>query len=97
MCSSLNIELDKMSEEAAVDIGLMVTEDGQMNEDNGELEIGSLVEKQTTVMMSGEEMVKVLTPSKGKGEEQSSLGELGSSPLGSFWSLDSSQSSEEDK
>ena len=33
-----------MSEEAAVDIGLMVTEDEQMNEENRELEMGSLVE-----------------------------------------------------
>ena len=86
-----------MSEEAAVDIGLMVTEDEQINEKNRELEMGSLVEKQTTVMMTGEEMVKVVTPGKGKGEEELSLSELGSSPLGSFQLPDSSQSSERHK
>ena len=86
-----------MSEEAAVDIELMVIEDEQMNEENRESEMGSLVEKQTTVMMTGEEMVKVVTPIKGKGEEELSLSELGSSPLGNFQSLDSSQSSERDK
>ena len=59
--------------------------------------MGSLVEKQTTVMMTTEEMVKVVTPSKGKREEELSLSECGSSPLGSFQSLDSSQSSEKDK
>ena len=48
-------------------------------------------------MMTGEEMVKVVTPCKGKGEEELSLSELGSSPLGSFQSPDSSQSSEKDR
>ena len=86
-----------MSGEAAVDKGLMVTEDEQMNEENRELEMGSLVEKQITVMKTGEEMVKVVTPSKGKAEEELSLSELGSSPLGGFQSPDSSQSSERDK
>ena len=68
-----------------------------MNEENRELEMGNLEEKQTTVMMTGEEMVKVVTPSKWKGEEELSLSELGSSPLGSFQSPDSSLSSEKDK
>ena len=77
-----------MSEEADVDIGLMVTEDEQMNEENRESEMGSLVEKQTTVMMTGEEMVKVVTPSKGEREEELSLSEHGSSQLGSFQSPD---------
>ena len=62
-----------MSEEAAVDIGLMVTEDEQMNEENRELEMGSLVEKQTTIMMTDDEMVMVVTPSKGKGGEEIKL------------------------
>ena len=84
-----------MSEE--VDTGLMATEDEQMNEEKRESEMGSLIEKQTTVMMTGEEIVRVVTPSKGKGEEKLGLSELGSSPLGSFQSPDSSQSSEKDR
>ena len=62
-----------------------------------ESEMGSLIEKQTTVMMTGEEIVRVVTPSKGKEEEELGLIELGSSPLGNFQSTDSSQSSEKDR
>ena len=58
-----------MSEKAAVDIGLMVTEDEQMNEENRELEMGSIVKKQTTVMMTDDEMVKVEHQVKGKGKK----------------------------
>ena len=39
---------------------------------------------------------KVMTPSKEEREKESSLSELGSSPIGSFQSLQSSQSSEVD-
>ena len=84
-----------MNEE--VDTGLMVTEDEQMNEEKRESEMGSLIEKQTTVMMTGEEIVRVVTSSKGKKEEGLGLSELGSLPLGSFQSPDSSQSSKKDR
>ena len=68
-----------------------------MNEEKKESENGSLVEKQTTVMMTGEEVVRVVTPSKEKGEEELNLSEVGSSQLGSFQSPDNSQSSEKDR
>ena len=67
-----------------------------MNEEKRESEMGSLVEKQTTVMMTGEEIFRVVIPSKETGEKLS-LNELDSSPLGSFQSPDSSQSSEKDR
>ena len=47
--------------------------------------------------MTDEEFVKVATPDNEMGKEGSGLSELGSSPLGSFHSLQSSQSSESDK
>ena len=47
--------------------------------------------------MTDEELVRVATPAKEIGKEGSGLSELGSSPLGSFQSLQSSQSSEGDK
>ena len=46
--------------------------------------------------MTGEELVKVATPDREMGKEGSGLSELGSSPLGSFQSPNSSQSSERD-
>ena len=86
-----------MSEEADVDPGLMVAEDEQMNEVKRESEKGSLLENQVTVMMTGNKVTRVMTPSKEEGEKELSLSELGSSPIGSFQSLQSSQSGEEDK
>ena len=47
--------------------------------------------------MTGEEITGVMTPSKEKEEKELSLSELGSSPIGSFQPLQSSQSSEEYK
>ena len=84
-----------MSEE--VNTWLRMIEDEGMDEEKRESEKGSLVEKQTAVIMTGEEIVRVVTPSKEKREEELSLSELGSSPLGSFKSPDSSQSSEKDR
>ena len=86
-----------MGEEADVDSGLMVAEDKQMNEENRESEMGSFLERQVTVMMTDDKITEVMTLSKEKGEEKLSLGKLGSSPVGSFQSLQSSQNSEEDK
>ena len=86
-----------MSEEADVDPGLMVAKDEQMNEQKRESEKGSLIENQTTVMMTGKDITGVMTLSKEKGEKELSLSELGKSPIGSFQLLQSSQSSEEDK
>ena len=53
--------------------------------------------KQLTVIVTDEEMIRVATPAKERGKEESVLSELGSSPLGSFQSIQSSQSSEGDK
>ena len=50
-----------------------------------------------TVTVTGDKVSEVMTPSKEKKEKELNLCELGSSPLGSFQSLQSSQSSEEDK
>ena len=47
--------------------------------------------------MTGDKGSEVMTPSKEKREKELNLSELGSSLLGSFQSLQSSQSSEEDK
>ena len=86
-----------MNEGADVDTGLMVIEDEQENEENGELPKGGLLEEQSTVTMTDEESVRIKTPNRKMGKEGSGLGELGSLPLGSFQSIQSSQISEIDK
>ena len=68
-----------------------------MNEEKRESEKGSLLENQSTVMMTGKEITRVMTMSKEKGEKELNLSELGSSPIGSVQLLQSSQSSEGDK
>ena len=83
-----------MNEETDVDAGLMMIEDEQMNEEKGSQEKSSPLGKQSTVIMTGEELVRVSTPDKETGKEGSGLSEFGSSPLGSFQSLLSSQSSQ---
>ena len=86
-----------MSEETDVDAGLMMIEDGQMTEKEDIQEKNSPLEKQSTVIMTGEKLVRVDTSDGEIGKEGSGLSELCSSPLGSFQSLQSSQSSEKDK
>ena len=86
-----------MSEEADVGAGLRIIEDEQMNEDKGSQGKSSPLGKKSTVIMTGEELVRVSTPDREIGKEGLGLRELGSSPLGSFQSLLSSQSSEGDK
>ena len=83
-----------MSEKADVNPGLIIAKDEQMNKEKRESEKGSLLENQIAVMMTGKEITGVMTPSQEKGETELSLRELGSSPIGSFQSLQSSQSSE---
>ena len=80
-----------MSDEADVDSGLMVANNEQMNKEKRESERGSFLESQATVMMIDDKSTGVITPSKEKREEKSKLSELGSSPLGSFQSLQSNQ------
>ena len=62
----------------------MVAEDEQMNEEKRESEKGSLLENEATVMMTGNKVTRVMTPSKEEGEKELSLSELSSSPMGSF-------------
>ena len=69
-----------MSGQAEVNPGMVVAKDEQMNEEKRESEKGSLLENQITVMMTGKEITGVMTPGKEKGEKESSLSELGSSP-----------------
>ena len=81
-----------MSDEVEVDTGMAVAEDKQIDKKGGELgENGSLT-GQITVMMT-DKVPAWLTPCKGESKEVS-LSEHGSSPTGSFQSLQSSQSSE---
>ena len=81
-----------MSDEADVDRGVVVVEDKQMDKEGDELgENGSLA-GQITVMMA-DKIPTLLTPCKGENKELN-LSELGSSPTGSFQSLQSNQSSE---
>ena len=68
-----------------------------MNEKECGQEKNSPLGRQSTVIMTGEEFVRVATPDRKVGKEESGFSELGSSPLGSFQSLHSSQSSEKDK
>ena len=86
-----------MNEGPDVDTGLMVIEDEWENEEKQEPAKGGLLEEQSTVTITGEESVKITTPDREMGKEGSGLGELSSSPLGSFQSIQSSQSSEIDK
>ena len=86
-----------MSEETGVSPGLMVAEDKQMDGERRKSEEGSFIESQMMVMMTGDKVSEVMTPSKEKRENELNLSELGNSPLESFQSLQSSQGSEGDK
>ena len=86
-----------MSEEVHVDTGLRIVEDEQANGDKENLEKGSLLGKQTAVIVTGEGSMRGSTPDEEIERGGSGLSELGSSPLGSFQSLPSSQGSEKDE
>ena len=68
-----------------------------MNGEKRKSEEGSFIERQMTVTMTGDKVSEVMTPSKEKREKELNLSDLGSSPLGSFQSLQSGQSSEGEK
>ena len=80
-----------MNEGADVDTGLMVIKDEWENEEQRELAKGGLLEEQSTVTVTGEESVRITTPDREMGKEGSGLSEVGSSPLGSFQSIQSSE------
>ena len=84
-----------MSDEEDVDSGLMINE--QMNEEKRELVRGSLLERPSTVTLTGDESVRGSTPERGIEKVGSGLSEHGSSLLGSFQLLNGSQSSEKDR
>ena len=77
-----------MSDGADVDTGVVVVEDKQMDKKGGELGESGLLACQMTVMMT-DEVPTLSTPCKGENKEFN-LSELGSSPTGSFESLQSS-------
>ena len=80
-----------MSERTEIDARMAVTEDKEMDQKVSELREGGLTD-QMTVTMNDKDPVGS-TPCKGENKEVG-LSELGSSPTGSFQSLQSSQSSE---
>ena len=86
-----------MSEEADVGTGLRITEDEQVNGGKGSLEKSSLLGKCSAVIMIGEGSVRGSRPDREIERGGSRLSKLGSSPLGSFQLLPSSQGSEKDK
>ena len=86
-----------MSEEADVNTGLMIIEDEKINEEKGEPEKGSPLEKLMTVTMTSEKSVRGLTPDREIEKIGSGISKLDSSPLGSFQSFNSSQSGEKDR
>ena len=75
-----------MSEETDISSGLMKTQDEQKNREEKGVERGNVLESQMTVIMTDDKDSTVTTPSKGKGEKEFDLNELGSSPFGSFQS-----------
>ena len=81
-----------MSGGADVDTRVVVAEDKQKDKKGGELEESGLLAGQTTVMMT-DKVPTLSTPCEGENKEFN-LSEFGSSPTGSFQSLQSSQSSE---
>ena len=73
-----------MTEEAGVDTGLRIMEDGQVNGEKGSLEKSSPQGKCSTVIMTGQGSVRGSTPDREIEGGGSRLSELGSSPLGNF-------------
>ena len=80
-----------MSERTEIDARMAVTEDKEMDQKGSELREGGLTD-QITVMMTDKNPAWSI-PCKGENKEVG-LSKLGSSPTGSFQSLQSSQSSE---
>ena len=83
-----------MSGKTEVDLEMVIPEDEHMNKEKSEMGESGFLACQTTGMMTEDKISTISTPSKG-GNKELNLIELGSSPVGSFQSLQSSQSSEE--
>ena len=86
-----------MNGETDVNTGLMTIEEEQFSEKEDRQEKNSPSRKQSTVIMTDEEFVRVATPDKEMGKEGSGLSEPGSLTFGSLQLLQSSQNSEGDK
>ena len=89
-----------MSEEADDGAGLVVMEDEQIGDEKKVIRIwewSSPVGEWSTAITTGDESTNGCMPVREVGKEGSGLSELSGSPLGSFHSLHSSQSSEKDK
>ena len=82
-----------MSRKTEVDLEMVIPEDKQINKQKSDTGESVFLACQTTVMMIEDKITTMSTPSKGENKELN-LSELGSSPTGSFQSLQSSQSSE---
>ena len=79
-----------MNGKTEVDLEVVIPEDKQMNKKKNETEESGFLACQTKVMMTEDKISTTSTPSKEKNKELD-LSELGSSPAGSFQSLQSSQ------
>ena len=86
-----------MTGKADENLEVMTTEHTQRNEEEGEMEKGSSLKNQATVIMPEGKGIGIVTPSKEEKEGKLKFSELDSSPLGSFQSLQSSPSSEENR
>ena len=82
-----------MSGKTEVDLEMVIPEDKQMNKEKSEMGESGFLVCQTAVRMTEDKISTMSTPSKGENTDLN-LSELGSSPTGSFQSLQSSQSSE---
>ena len=82
-----------MNGKAEVNLEVLIPEDKQMNKKKSEMEESGFLAFQITVMMTEDKISTMSTPSKEKNKELNLSG-LGSLPVGSFQSLQSSQSSE---
>ena len=86
-----------MNGKAEVNLEVMVTEHAQMNEKETDTEGGSPLRNQGAVIMTEDRGIGIVTPNKEEKEGKLKLSELDSSPLGSFQSLQSSLSIEENE
>ena len=86
-----------MTGKADVNLEVMVTEHAQRNEEEGEAEKESPLRNQAAVIMTEDRGKGIVTPSKEEKEGKLKLSKHDSLPLGSFQSLQSSPSSEENR
>ena len=86
-----------MNGKADVNLKVIVKEHAWRNEEEGEVEKGSPLRNQATVIMTEDRGIGIATPSKEEKEGKLKLSKLDSSPLRTFQSVQSSPSSEENR